>query len=182
MIVYNQFVLPYLLFFARESLAQAYATMVPHAHMKGRVGGALVQFSGTMKGVTLIPTPTHTFTHYNTFFLMIIRDSGNLIADKLAVEVQDASIQKGKAIVDLLVWKKIQQKFQLPDCYALLNRTYNEGAMMVEWLIPPSTSKALLTQYAQPWSATDFFQREHIVRVTLNDDSCVYDIRVQSCI
>lgn len=68
-IVYNQFVLPYLLFFARESLAQAYATMVPHAHMKGRVGGALIQFSGTMKGVTLIPTPTHTFTHYNTFFL-----------------------------------------------------------------------------------------------------------------
>ena len=113
---------------------------------------------------------------------MIIRDSGNLISDKLAVEVRDASIQKGRAIVDLLVWKKIQRKFQFPDCYALLNRTYNEGAMMVEWLIPPSTSKALLTPSVQPWSTIDFFQKEHIVRVMLNDDSCVYDIQVQSCI
>ena len=132
-----------------------------------------------MKGVTLIPAPLLT---HSLFSPMIIRDSGNLISDRLAVEVQDASIQKGKAIVDLLVWKKMQQKFQLPDCCALLNRTYNEGAMMVEWLIPPSTSKALLTPCAQPWSAVDFFQREHIVRVTLNGDSCVYDIQVQSCI
>ena len=114
---------------------------------------------------------------------MIIRDSGNLISDKLAVEVRDASIQKGKAIVDLLVWKKIQRKFQLPDCYAFLSRTYdNEGAMMVEWLIPSSTSKALLTPSVQPWSTIDFFQREHIVRLTLNDNSCIYDIQVQSCI
>ena len=121
-----------------------------------------------MKGVTFNPCPLLT----HLIFL--------LIADKLAVEVGDASIRKGKAIVDLLVWKKIQQKFQLPDCYVLLNCTYNEGAMMVEWLIPPSTSTALLTPRVQPWSTIDFFQRELIARVTLYDDSCVYDIQVQS--
>ena len=126
-------------------------------------------------------THTHPSFSASTFYACTC----NHISDKLAVTIRDAKIQKEillKYVVDLLVWRKIQRKFQLFDCYALLDRTYEAEGIMVEWLIPPSTSKALLTPRAQPWSAIDFLQRENVIRMTVNDDSCVYDIQVQFCI
>ena len=104
------------------------------------------------------------------------------ISDKLVVTVHGASIQTEmplKQVVDLLVWRKIQQEFQLSDCHSLLDCTHEAESITVVWLIPPSTSKALLMPHAQPWSAINFLQRESIVRMTVNNDSCIYDIQVQ---
>ena len=99
--------------------------------------------------------------------------------DSLSLKLQDVSIRMKtlKYVRDL--WTQIKREFHLSDCNALLDHIY-AGCILVVWLIPPTTSKALLTPRAQPWSAINFLQRESIIRMTLNDDSCIYDIQV-SC-
>ena len=106
------------------------------------------------------------------------RRSNKSYYDKLSVTVHDASIRMKtlKNVRDL--WRKIKCEFHLPDCNALLNHIYEAESIVIVWLVPPSTTEALLTPRAQPWSAIDFLQRERIVRMTLNDDSCIYDIQV----
>ena len=97
--------------------------------------------------------------------------------DSLSLKLQDVSIRKKTLKYVRELWKQIKREFHLSDCNALLDHIY-AGCILVVWLIPPTTSKALLTPRAQPWSAIDFLQRESIIRMTLNDDSCIYDIQV----
>ena len=97
--------------------------------------------------------------------------------ERLSVKLQDVSIRMKtlKYVRDL--WMKIKREFHLSNCNALLDHIY-KGCIVILWLIPPSTSKALLTPRAQPWSAIDFLQRECIIRMTLNEDTCIYDVQV----
>jgi hypothetical protein len=97
--------------------------------------------------------------------------------ETLSLKLQDVSIRKKtlKYVRDL--WAKVKRKFHLSDCNALLDKIYN-GCIVVMWLIPPSISKALLTPCAQPWSAIDFLQRESVIKMTVNDTTCMYDIQV----
>ena len=97
--------------------------------------------------------------------------------ERISLKLQDVSIRMKtlKYIRDL--WGKIKREFHLSDCNALLDHIY-DGSIVVVWLIPPSTSKALLTPQAQPWSAINFLQRESVVKMIVNDTTCVYDIQV----
>ncbi len=97
--------------------------------------------------------------------------------EKLSLKLQDVSIRMKtlKYVRDL--WAKLRREFHLSDCNALLDKIY-DGSIVVVWLIPPSISKALLTPRAQPWSAIDFLQRETVIRMTVNDTTCMYDIQV----
>ena len=97
--------------------------------------------------------------------------------ETLSLKLQDVSIRMKtlKYVRDL--WTKIRREFHLSDCNALLDHIY-DGSIVIVWLIPPSTSKALLSPYAQPWSAIDFLQRESVIRMTLNDTICMYDNQV----
>ena len=97
--------------------------------------------------------------------------------DRLSLKLQDVSVRRKtmKYIRDL--WMQIKREFHLSDCNTLLDHIY-AGCILVVWLIPPTTSKALLAPRAQPWSAIDFLQRESAIRMTVNDDSCIYDIQV----
>ena len=98
--------------------------------------------------------------------------------ETISLRLQDVSIRMKtlKYIRDL--WGKIKREFHLSDCNALLDHIY-DGSIVVVWLIPPSTSKALLTPRAQPWSAIDFLQRESVVNMTVNDTTCMYDVQVK---
>ena len=109
------------------------------------------------------------------------RQTSKSYYERLSVKLQDVSIRMKtlKYVRDL--WKKIQWEFQLSDCNALLDHIYDDSIVVdLVWLIPPTTSKALLTPRAQPRSVIDFLQRENVTRMTINDDSCIYDIQV-SC-
>ena len=108
-------------------------------------------------------------------------NANHCFSDKLSVTVHDVSIEMKMVKHAQELWKRIDYQFHLSDCNAFLDHIYEAESIMVVWLISPSASEALLKPRAQPWSAIDFLQRESIVRMTLNDDSCIYDIQV-SCI
>jgi hypothetical protein len=97
--------------------------------------------------------------------------------ETLSLRLQDVSIRMKtlKYVRDL--WTKVRREFHLSDCNALLDKIY-DGSIVVVWLIPPSTSKALLAPLAQPWSAIDFLQRESVIKMTVNDTTCMYDVQV----
>ena len=97
--------------------------------------------------------------------------------ETLSLKLHDVSIRMKTLKYIRELWVKIKREFHLSDCNALLDHIYN-GSIVVVWLIPPSTSKALLSPRAQPSSAIDFLQRESVVRMTLNDTICLYDVQV----
>ena len=96
--------------------------------------------------------------------------------NRLAATLKDVSIRMKnlKYVRDL--WKGIQREFHLPDCNALLDTIY-EGSIIIEWLVAPSASEAMLGP--QPWTAIRFIQSALIVNMLLNDN-CVYDTEVSS--